>query len=310
MDDLGEVLTSGRSIMNLGGGNPGLIAPVQAIIRDAMNTAIRDGRFDDIVGFYDGPQGHYRFREALARLLNERYGWHLTVDNIAITAGSQASFFALFNLLAGPSEDDIDRHILLPLAPEYIGYADVGISADYVRSNRSRIELIGDTAFKYHVDFSRLTITEETAAVCVSRPTNPTGNVISDDELVRLSALTKEHGIPLIIDNAYGVPFPNIVFAEAEPIFADHIVLCMSLSKLGMPGLRTGIVIAAPEMIHAITSMNAITQLASSALGASLTAPLVESGENPDHVRTIHYAVLPAEMRRRACVVRTVLSWI
>ncbi len=47
--------------------------------------------------------------------------------------------------------------------------------------------------------------------ICVSRPTNPTGNVITDEELLKLDALN-QHGIPLVIDNAYGVPFPGIIF--------------------------------------------------------------------------------------------------
>lgn len=43
--------------------------------------------------------------------------------------------------------------------------------------------------------------------ICVSWPTNPTGNVITDEELLKLDALANQHGIPLVIDNAYGVPF-------------------------------------------------------------------------------------------------------
>ncbi|SPW38574.1 class I and II aminotransferase [Escherichia coli] len=60
------------------------------------------------------------------------------------------------------------------------------------------------------VDFEHLHIGEETGMICVSRPTNPTGNVITDEELLKLDALANQHGIPLVIDNAYGVPFPGI----------------------------------------------------------------------------------------------------
>ena len=44
--------------------------------------------------------------------------------------------------------------------------------------------------------------------ICVSRPTNPTGNVITDEELMKLDLLAQQRDIPLVIDNAYGVPFP------------------------------------------------------------------------------------------------------
>ncbi|ULQ61231.1 aminotransferase class I/II-fold pyridoxal phosphate-dependent enzyme [Brucepastera parasyntrophica] len=73
--------------------------------------------------------------------------------------------------------------------------------------------------------------------MCVSRPTNPTGNVLTDAEIRELSALAGKYDIPLLIDNAYGMPFPNIIFPETSPgnTFAPywdrHIILSMSLSK-------------------------------------------------------------------------------
>ena len=115
--------------------------------------------------------------------------------------------------------------------------------------------------------------------MCVSRPTNPTGNVITNQELNQLVALTARHETPLIIDNAYGLPFPNIVFSDATPVFDRHVILCMSLSKLGLPGMRTGIVVAAEDIIETITSVNAITMLANGSLGASLVHEFIESDE-------------------------------
>ncbi|MFT4583800.1 MAG: valine--pyruvate aminotransferase [Gammaproteobacteria bacterium] len=277
MDDLGEVLNSGRAMMNLGGGNPGTVPGISELFHDQMQASLDDGRFGSIAGQYDGPQGHRPFLDALAGLLRRRFGWAVDASNIATTAGSQASFFILFNMLAGMTRQGHARHILLPLTPEYIGYAEVGLQADMVRSVRPSIDIIDEHTFKYRIDFEALKITPDVAAVCVSRPTNPTGNVITDDELGQLLTLTREHNVPLIIDNAYGLPFPNIVFSEAAPVFEAHTILCMSLSKLGLPGLRTGIIVAAPEIVQTITSVNAITMLANGSLGASLVTDLIKS---------------------------------
>ena len=277
MDDLGEVLTSGRPIMNLGGGNPGTVPELVAIFRQRMQRSLDQGNFEELIGNYDGPQGHLPFIEALAKLLNRRFGWALKPTNIATTAGSQASFFMLFNMLAGPTPNARKRHILLPLTPEYIGYADVGLGTDMVRSIRPTIEILDQHLFKYRIDFDALNLNREVGAVCVSRPTNPTGNVVTDEELTQLLELTARHDTPLIIDNAYGLPFPNIIFSDATPVFAEHVILCMSLSKLGLPGLRTGIIIAAEDIIQTITSVNAIMMLANGAMGASLVRDLIES---------------------------------
>ena len=277
MDDLGEVLTSGRAIMNLGGGNPGTVPELVTLFRARMQDMLEDGNFDRVIGNYDGPQGHRPFIEALAELLNRRFGWALKPTNIATTTGSQASFFMLFNMLAGPTSNGDARHILLPLTPEYIGYADVGVGPEMVRSIRPTIDILEEHRFKYRIDFDALNLSPEVGAVCVSRPTNPTGNVITDDELRQLLALTARHETPLIIDNAYGLPFPNIVFSDATPMFEQHVILCMSLSKLGLPGLRTGIIVAGEDIIQTITSVNAITMLANGAMGASLVCDLIES---------------------------------
>ena len=97
---------------------------------------------------------------------------------------------------------------------------------------------------------------EDIGAICVSRPTNPTGNVITDEEVDRLGAVARVRGVPLILDTAYGAPFPGIVFGESTPVWDEHTVVCMSLSKLGLPGFRTGIVIANEELIEALVGRN------------------------------------------------------
>ncbi len=279
MDDLGEVLSSGRELCNLGGGNPAQIPQMQAVFRDALRRIIDDGSFDRLAGSYDGPQGHQPFLQALAGLMNREYGWNIGAQNVAMTAGGQSSFFILFNLFAGTCVDGVHRRIQLPLAPEYIGYADISLAEDAVHADRPAIEFVGDHLFKYRVDFDRFALVERTGAVCVSRPTNPTGNVLSESEISTLTELTRRAGVPFIIDNAYGVPFPNIVFSEARPVFEPHVIYCMSLSKLGLPGLRTGIVIAEEAVIDAVRSMNAVMTLATGSLGAGIVTPMIADGE-------------------------------
>ena len=217
----------------------------------------------------------------------------LSERNIAITNGSQSAFLALFNLLAGPDGAGRTRRVLLPLSPEYIGYADLGLYPGLFVSRRSTITDLGDGLFKYGVDFDGLDEVEDIGAICVSRPTNPTGNVVTDEEIERLGAIARTRGVPLIVDNAYGLPFPGIVYGDATLAWNEHTILCMSLSKLGMPGLRTGIVIANEAIISALGAANAIFCLAPGSLGPALASSLFESGEvlalSRDVIRP-HYA--------------------
>ncbi len=303
MDDLGEALSAGNKVLMLGGGNPARIPEMEAKFREQMRLAIERGELEDLIGSYDSPQGHRRFIEALADLLRRRYRWEVKASNIALTNGSQTSFFYLFNLLAGTGPDGRLRKILFPLTPEYIGYSDAGIEPDLLVASKPEIELLDPDLFKYHVDFDRLHVTDDVAAICVSRPTNPTSNVLTAGELERLRALSAEKGIPLIIDNAYGAPFPNVLFTDAEPVWDENAILTMSLSKLGLPGVRTGIVVASEEVVKAIAALNAVVSLAPSSFGAYLALELVRSGDILELSRTV---IRPFYERKS----RQALSWV
>ncbi len=289
MDDLGTALSDNPDMVFMGGGNPGRVHEVEAIFQRRLEAIMADpAQRHSLFGIYQSPQGDREFRERIAAFLAGQYGWPVGADNIAVSNGSQSAFFILFNLLAGAMPDGSHRSIHLPLSPEYIGYRDIGLSEHLFTATRPSIEHLDDHLFKYHVDFSRLDPGGDVAALCVSRPTNPTGNVLTDEEVAHLDQLAGEREIPLIIDGAYGLPFPNILFVDARPHWNDNTILVLSLSKLGLPGVRTGIVVAREEIIRAYTNANTIVNLACGTLGPALARALFDSGEilslTRDHV--------------------------
>ncbi len=280
MDDLGNALSADPAPLMLGGGNPSHVPQVQALFRKRMEDILaQPGEFERLIGNYDTPQGSKNFVEALVELFRNEFGWNLGPENVALTNGSQNSFFYLFNLFAGRFGDSRRKKILLPLAPEYIGYSEVGLEKDFFWANRPEISRLDDHMFKYQVDFESLEITDEVGAICFSRPTNPTGNVVTDEEVDRLRELAKSQGVPLIIDNAYGTPFPNIIYEDVRPVWDENTIVCMSLSKLGLPSLRTGIVIAQEEIIRIVSRMTSVFSLAPGGVGPGLALDLVSSGE-------------------------------
>ncbi|MCP2039582.1 valine--pyruvate aminotransferase [Neisseria sp. HSC-16F19] len=290
MDDLGKALHSDRPVNMLGGGNPARLEAVNRVYREVLQDLVHNEAAVESIGNYSTPQGDARFIDTLAAFFRHEYGWDIGPENIALTNGSQNAFFYLFNLFGGrfgSGEDAVDKNILLPLAPEYIGYADAHVEGCHFTAVRPAIEAVeheGEAGFfKYRVDFDALAQLPELkagriGAICCSRPTNPTGNVLTDAEMAQLDALAQAHGIPLIIDNAYGMPFPNIIYSPATLTWHDNIILCFSLSKIGLPGVRTGIVVAAPEVVNAIGALNAIVNLAPTRFGAAVATPLLADG--------------------------------
>ena len=308
MDDLGNALNSEQPINMLGGGNPARIDTVNQTYWSVFKT-LAEGDMGSMaienIGNYSTPQGDAKFIAALVDFFNRHYDWGLTTDNIALTNGSQNAFFYLFNLFGGQFDDQaqgsIDKKILLPLAPEYVGYADAHVDGQHFIAVPPSIEFVQhqgeDGFFKYRVDFDTLeNLAElhngEIGAICCSRPTNPTGNVLTDDEMARLEAIAKRFDIPLIIDNAYGMPFPNIIYSQATLNWNEQIILCFSLSKIGLPGVRTGVVVANPQVVKAISSLNAIVNLAPTRFGAAIATPLLQDDRLKDlsdnHIRPFY----------------------
>jgi valine--pyruvate aminotransferase len=281
MDDLGNAMAVNRNMLMLGGGNPAHIPRVQEIFRKSMENILNNGNcFEECIGNYDSPQGNARFIDNLVSMLKKEYAWDIGPENIMLTNGSQSAFFLLFNMFSGNFPDGSFRKILLPLTPEYIGYSDAGYGIEEIfTSIKPDIHFEDNNIFKYHIDFENLSVGDDIGAICVSRPTNPTGNLLSDNEIEKLVKIASSKDIPLIIDNAYGTPFPDIVFTEVRPFWNENIVVCLSLSKLGLPGVRTGIVVASEKIIAALSRINAVMNLAPGSVGAVLAGEMVRTGE-------------------------------
>ncbi len=306
MDDLGKVkMAGGKSILMMGGGNPGIVPEFQELMREELSKICSDSRsFQEMVGSYAPPQGEMAFNENLAKLLSKELGWGVEPENICLTNGSQTAFFMLFNLFAGVFSGGEKKRICLPMAPEYIGYADLGIADDLFVSTMPRIEILEDGFYKYRIDFDKLQIGDDIGVICVSRPTNPTGNVITDNELARLIEMADEKDIPLIIDNAYGLPFPGMIYEDAQPVWNKRIICCLSLSKLGLPAVRTGIVVADKKVAGALKSMNAIMSLSPNNFGAVLAQKIVANSKITSISRELIRPFYKAKMEKAVALVK------
>ena len=311
MNDIGEAVALRPDLLALGGGNPAAIPEMQALWRKSAADFLADAAsFDKALVCYDAPQGDPAFLDAFARLFAERFGLPITSKNVAVVSGAQLGAFCLLNLLAGRTRDGRRRKILIPASPEYVGYADMGVEPDLFVACPAKITFPNPDnpqIFKYVVDFDaveRATAENDVAAILVSRPTNPSGNVLRRNELERLDALAERIGAWLIVDSAYGGPFPGIVEDEREldsVFWGRRTILTFSLSKIGLPGLRTGFVVAPEEIVERLAAITAIVGLANGALGQRIAKPFFD--ETGEILRASREIVRPYYRRRRAAAV-------
>ncbi|MFT7559331.1 MAG: valine--pyruvate aminotransferase [Flavobacteriales bacterium] len=288
MEDLGDALNVNPDMLFLGGGNPAQIPKFEALMGRHLSEVVSDAdSLHRLLGVYQSPQGSESLIANLVQYFR-KLSWSVDASNICITNGSQSAFFMLSNLFAGDLGGGMHKRICLPMLPEYLGYADQGVASNMFYGQAPIINSLGEHEFKYGIDFERLVVDEGTAALCVSRPTNPTGNVANKDEIAQLESLAEAQGIALIIDCAYGQPFPGIVYDdEATLEWTENRVFVLSLSKLGLPGARTGIVVGPSELIKRLVKMNTILSLANGNLGPVLMNSLLENDELDSSCRTI-----------------------
>ncbi len=290
MEDLGEALHNNPDILFLGGGNPAAVPEAQQLFRKHIKDLLNDGgQLETLLGTYQSPQGNEQLLQELANYLSQHCDWPITQHHIAVLNGSQNALFILLNLFAGEMADGSHRKIALPLVPEYLGYRSQGLGDDHFQVFRPKLNLTATHRFKYSVDFNRFEMADNIGAACISLPTNPSANLLAEDEVQRLLRMCCSQNKPLIVDFAYGNPFPGVVYQKQNCPWQDGMIAVMSMSKLGLPGLRTAFVVADPEVIATIVKANTIINLANGNLGPLLMSRLLASGD----LKKLTHFVLP-----------------
>ncbi|MDG2991006.1 valine--pyruvate transaminase [Candidatus Synechococcus calcipolaris G9] len=285
MKDIIETLRSnrGQDLINLSAGNPLIVPEVEQLWRDCTQELMASPEFGQVVCRYGTSQGYEPLIEAIVEDFNRRYDLNLTERNVLITPGSQSIYFFAANAFAGPLGNGESKKVVLPLSPEYTGYGGVSLSPETVVAYRPRLD-IAETQhyFKYRPDFRQLQIDGTTGCVIFSRPCNPTGNVLSDGEVRQIADLAIPYGVPVLVDAAYGPPFPSLNFTELVPVFGGNIVHCLSLSKAGLPGERVGIAIGDSGILSVLEAFQTNACIHSSRFGQAIAALAIANGALAD----------------------------
>ena len=281
MKDIIETLRAGaeRELINLSAGNPVILPEVEQLWRDCTADLLASPEYGEVVCRYGSSQGYEPLIEAIAADFNRRYGLNLSDRHILITPGSQALYFYAANAFGGYTTAGQLKQIVLPLSPEYTGYGGVTLVPEALVAYKPTLEINEkERCFKYRPDFSQLKITENTGCAIFSRPCNPTGNVLTDEEVQKIAALAAPYNVPVLIDSAYAPPFPALNYTPMTPIFEGNILHCMSLSKAGLPGERIGIAIGDPKLIQVLESFQTNACIHSPRYGQALAARAIASG--------------------------------
>lgn len=285
MKDIVETLgaAKGKEFINLSAGNPVILPEVEQLWRDCTEELLSSPEYGEVVCRYGASQGYQPLIDAIVEDFNRRYDLALTARNILITPGSQTLYFFAANAFGGYTSGGELKQIVLPLSPDYTGYGGVSLFPEALVAYKPTLDIDeANHRFKYRPDFSQLEINQNTGCVLFSRPCNPTGNVLTDEEVRKIASLAAPYDVPVLIDSAYGPPFPALNFTEMTPLFEPNILHCISLSKAGLPGERIGIAIGDEQAIQVLECFQTNMSIHSSRYGQAIAARAIRSGALAD----------------------------
>ncbi|WP_262061306.1 pyridoxal phosphate-dependent aminotransferase [Streptomyces sp. STR69] len=231
--------------INLGQGFPDTDGPEE--IREAAVRALRDGRGNQ---YPPGP-GVPELRTAITAHQERRYGLSYDPDaEVLVTAGATEAIAAALLALVEPGDE------VIAFEPYYDSYA-----ACIAMAGGTRVPVTlrpADGSFRLDLDELRAAVTDRTRLLLINTPHNPTGTVLTREELTAIAELAVERDLLVITDEVY----EHLVFDAAEHIplatFPGMRGRTVSIGSAGktfsFTGWKVGWVTGTPDLVTAVRS--------------------------------------------------------
>ncbi len=223
-------------------GNPSIPAP--ASVNQSIHRLLDTESSIRIHGYTSGVGGD-PLREAVARNLSERFGVKARMQNVFISCGAAPALEAVLLALRSNEKSEI-----IAVAPYFMEYKA------FTEANGLKFVLVPADLEKFQVNIPALAaaVNENTQAVILNSPNNPSGAVLTRETLLAVAELLTErsarygHPIYIIADE----PYRELVYGDAVVTFIPTLyrdtIVCYSWSKsLSMPGERIGYVYVPEE---------------------------------------------------------------
>lgn len=223
-------------------GNPSVPAPQK--VTDVMSELLNNTPAVNLHGYTSAP-GDMGVRCAIADNIKKKFNVNATANNIYMTCGAAASLTITLNAIA---EDGGEVIVFAPFFPEYRVFVEKsGMSLVSVPCKKEDLQIDFDALEK--------TVNKNTKAVIVNSPNNPSGVIIPESDIKKLTDLLKSKqkeyckDIYIISDE----PYRELVFTGESvpyiPCYYENTFVCYSYSKaLSLPGERIGYIFVSPDM--------------------------------------------------------------
>jgi len=260
-----KLRAAGKDLVDFGAGEPHFATPEH--IKDAGIAAIR-ANFTK----YTAVAGTAELRDAIVRRHAADFGSSYRREECIASVGGKHALFNTVQALVDHGDE-----VIIPV-PYWVSFKDI---VQYAGGKCVYVECDEQRGFALTAEMIERALTPRTRAIILNSPCNPSGAVMSDDDLRAIVRLAHERGIYVISDECYvylnyaGRPFSAGSITEAR----EHLAVVGSLSKTyAMTGWRMGYTLAPAHIVSALQKLQSqstsnATSIAQKAAVAALSGP-------------------------------------
>ncbi len=233
----------GRDILNFGVGEPDFDTPVN--IKNAGIDAINKN-----LTHYSPPAGVPDFRRSVARYINRTRNINIDMDNVIVGPGTKPIIFYAISSLVDHGDEVIYPNPGYPIYESLINYVG-GISVP--------LPLLEEKEFSFDINDLKKAITDKTKMIILNSPQNPTGGVLSSEDLEAIAEIAIKKDLWVLSDEIYsriiyGTEFKSIISLKG---MQERTILIDGFSKIyAMTGWRLGYGIVPKELTDTMVSLN------------------------------------------------------
>ncbi len=228
-------------VISLSVGEPDFVAPKPVI--DAAKKSLDEGKT-----FYTSNQGLPVLREKISKYLKERFNVNYDKDEMILTAGSSQGILTALMAVINPGDE------IIVTEPTYICYIP---DIEMCGGKAVVIPLSSDNGYKLTPDILDKYITNNTKAIFLSYPNNPTGAIMTKEDIEAIVPIIKKNDLYVISDEIYAELTYNeqghYSIASYDQDMRDRTILISGFSKaFAMTGWRLGYVCANINILNEI----------------------------------------------------------
>lgn len=232
----------GKKIIHFELGDPDFSSPNEAV--EGVVNSLNRGETH-----YTVSNGIPELRQEVAKTIQERDGFIPDLDQILITPGANIQIYYAIACTTNPGEE-----VIVP-DPSFVSYFSI---MDLLNVQAVRVPLHEENQFRLNPKDVEAAITDKTRLIILNSPSNPTGSVMTPQEIQEIYEIAKRHDIFVLTDEVYRGLVYNDEQEFVSPVKFDECkertILVDGFSKrYAMTGWRMGFMVGPKELIRKMT---------------------------------------------------------